>query len=105
MEHSDVTKVQRKCQKHARAFEKCVMTHHDDSCGCDPSAPAKCDLLRMKLVHCQASILASDEAKLLERCMRSVLSQGTFKGRNNCAPELDTTLAALSACPLSKSKN
>ena len=95
--HPAVISMRKKCKKHARAFEKCVLTHHGDSCGCDPTAPANCDLLRMKLVHCQASRLAPDEATLLERCMRSVMSQGTFSGRNHCAPELDAAFAALSA--------
>lgn len=91
----ELAKVAAKCKKVLREYTKCVSRHHDDQCGCDPAAPSKCDFPRLKLVQCQAKYLKLPQAAPLERCSRSVLSQGSFDGRNNCDAEMDATLAAI----------
>ena len=131
----DLAKMVAKCKRVQRQYDKCVAKHHDDQCGCDPTAPSKCAFPRLNLVQvrlksrcicasvdhappdvplhfvepwlwlmwtaapcspqCQAKYLKLPHAVPLERCSRSILSQGSFEGRNNCDAEMDATLAAI----------
>ena len=89
-------KIARRCARQSKALAACVLVHHDDSCkNCDPAGPGKCDPLLVKLETCQGRLAAPAASAAFERCNRSIMSQGVFEGRRDCASERQALTEAL----------